>query len=169
MMYRRYGIPILTGVAVLGAVTAFAAGFNVTSTTVLSGNADVPSCNNSAAVTYTTQYDSAIPGYKVGIAQVTTSTGCDGMTYRVSLTGMGNASLAELTGTLDGPGHRLARLRLASDRRCECARRRGHHRRAESLLSAGLRDRPLQPCLGRKSSRSSIRRSFKRASRRELL
>ncbi len=104
MMYRRYGIPILTGVAVLGAVTAFAAGFNVTSTTVLSGNADVPSCNNSAAVTYTTQYDSAIPGYKVGIAQVTTSTGCDGMTYRVSLTGMGNASLAELTGTLTDQG-----------------------------------------------------------------
>ncbi len=104
MSYKRYAIPVLTGLAVLGAVTAFAAGFNVTSDTVLSGNAGVPSCNNSAAVQYTTAYDEALPGYKVTIARVTTSTGCNGMAYRVSLTGAGKSSLAELTGTLTADG-----------------------------------------------------------------
>ena len=104
MSYKRYGIPVVTGLAVLGAVTAFAAGFNVNSNTVLSGNADVPSCNNSAAVRYSTAYDETLPGYKVTIAQVTTSAGCDGLSYRVSLTGVGMASLAEMTGRLTAAG-----------------------------------------------------------------
>jgi hypothetical protein len=119
MYYKRYGVPILTGLSVLSAVTAFAAGFNVTSDTVLSGNADVPSCNNSATVTYQTVYDDRVPGYKVSTAQVTTASGCDGMTYHVSLTGAGKVSLAELTGVLkpDGsamPDFSAARIPAAS-------------------------------------------------------
>ena len=68
MFCNRYAVPIVTGLTVLGAVTAFAAGFNVTSDTVLSGNADVPSCNNSATVKYQTVYDDQVPGYKVATA-----------------------------------------------------------------------------------------------------
>jgi hypothetical protein len=104
MSFKRYGIPVLTGLVVLGAVTAFAAGFTISSDTVLSGNADVPSCNNSASVRYATAYDETLPGYKVTIAQVTTAAGCNGMSYRVSLNGTGMASLAELTGTLTTDG-----------------------------------------------------------------
>jgi hypothetical protein len=104
MFCKRYGIPVLTGITVLGAVTAFAAGFDVTSDTVLSGNADVPTCNNAAAVAYQTVYDDQVPGYKVATARVTTAEGCNGMTYRVSLTGPGKLSLAELTGVLTADG-----------------------------------------------------------------
>jgi hypothetical protein len=104
MFSSRYAIPIVTGLTVLGAVTAFAAGFNVTSDTVLSGNADVPSCNNSATVKYQTVYDDQVPGYKVATAFVTTASGCNGMSYHVSLTGAGKVSLAELTGELNSDG-----------------------------------------------------------------
>ena len=83
-----------------GAVTAFAAGFTVTSNTVVSGNAAVSACNASAAVTYTTAWDATVPGYVVATAPVATGAGCGTMAYKVTLTGTGGASLAEQTGSL---------------------------------------------------------------------
>jgi hypothetical protein len=101
---KRYLVPIVAGVTVFGAVTAFAATLNVSTQSLGSGNATVASCNTNAAVTYTTAYSAAVPGYKVATAPITTAVACATKTYKVTLTGAGNASLAELTGPLDAAG-----------------------------------------------------------------
>ena len=103
-MNKRYIAPVLAGVVVFGAVTAFAAGFTVTSNTVVSGNATVSACNSSAAVSYTTAWDATVPGYVVATAPVATAAGCGSMAYKVTLTGAGGVSLAEQTGTLAAAG-----------------------------------------------------------------
>lgn len=90
---------------VFGAVTAFAATLSVSGKTLGSGNATVSSCNSGATVTYNTTYSATLPGYKVGTAPVTTAATCNGFAYKVTLTGAGNASLAEVTGTLDASGN----------------------------------------------------------------
>ena len=100
----RFAIPAVVGVVVFGSVTAFAASLSVTSKSLGSGNATVASCNAAASVSYTTSYASSIPGYKVATAPVTTAAGCGTMAYKVTLTGAGNASLAEISGSLDGTG-----------------------------------------------------------------
>ena len=87
-----------------GAVTAFAATLSVSSKSLAAGNATVASCNASAQVSYTTSYSSTLPGYIVATAPVATAAGCASMSYRVTLTGASNASLGEVTGTLDGTG-----------------------------------------------------------------
>ncbi|HEX4427689.1 MAG TPA: hypothetical protein VHZ96_00315 [Frankiaceae bacterium] len=97
---KRYVAPALAGVVVFGAVTAFAAGFTVTSNTVVSGNATVSACNATAAASYTTSWDATVPGYVVATAPITTGAGCGTMAYKVSLTGAGGAALAEQTGAL---------------------------------------------------------------------
>jgi hypothetical protein len=101
----RFLIPAATGVVIFGAVTAFAATLSVSSKTLGSGNASVSSCNSGATVTYTTAYSSTLPGYKVATAPVTTAAACNGFSFKVTLTGAANASLAEVTGTLDASGN----------------------------------------------------------------
>ena len=101
----RFAVPVITGVVVFGSVTAFAASLSVTSKTLASGNATVASCNATVAVTYNTAYVSTIPGYKVTTAPVTSAVGCATMAYKVTLTGAANASLAEITGSLDASGN----------------------------------------------------------------
>jgi hypothetical protein len=98
-------IPVATGVVIFGAVTGFAATLSVSSKTLGSGNASVSSCNSAATVTYTTAYSASLPGYKVATAPVTTAAACNGFAYKVTLTGTGNASLAEVTGALDASGN----------------------------------------------------------------
>ena len=100
----RYLVPAVAGVVVFGAVTAFAATLTVSPESLGSGNATVSSCNATAAVSYTTSYAAALPGYKVATAPVTTAVGCSGLAYKVTLTGAANASLAEVTGTLNASG-----------------------------------------------------------------
>jgi hypothetical protein len=101
----RFLLPVIVGVIVFGAVTAFAATLNVSSKSLGSGNAAVSSCNASANVTYNTSYASTIPGYKVTTAPITTSASCSGLSYKVTLTGAGNSALGEVTGTLDASGN----------------------------------------------------------------
>ena len=101
----RFAIPVVTGVVIFGAVSAFAATLSVNGKTLGSGNATVSSCNSGATVTYTTAYSATLPGYKVATAPVTTAAACNGFAYKVTLTGAGNASLAEVTGTLDASGN----------------------------------------------------------------
>jgi hypothetical protein len=95
----------VVGVVVFGSVTAFAASLSVTSTKLGAGSATVNTCNASAAVSYTTAYLASIPGYKVATAPVTTAVGCASMGYKVTLTGAANASLGEITGSLDASGN----------------------------------------------------------------
>lgn len=101
---KRFLIPLAAGVVTFGAVTAFAATLNVSSKSLGAGNATVASCNATAQVTYNTSYSATLPGYKVTTSPVTTAAGCASMAYKVTLTGAGNASLGEITGTLDGTG-----------------------------------------------------------------
>jgi hypothetical protein len=102
---KRFLVPAVAGVVTFGAVTAFAASLNVTSKSLGAGNATVNGCNATAAVSYTTSYSASLPGYKVATAPVTTAVGCATMAYKVTLTGSGNSSLAEVTGTLDSSGN----------------------------------------------------------------
>ena len=101
---KRFLIPLVAGVVTFGAVTAFAATLSVSSKSLGSGNATVATCNASAQVSYNTAYSATLPGYKVSTTPVTTAAGCATMSYKVTLTGAANASLGEITGTLDGTG-----------------------------------------------------------------
>jgi hypothetical protein len=110
MRNKRYLAPVIAGVVVFGAVTAFAAGFTVTSNTVVSGNANVTGCNAAAKVSYTTIWGDqplaspALNGpkaYVVKTAPVTTDAKCAGMAYHVTLQDAANKSLGEVSGTLD--------------------------------------------------------------------
>jgi hypothetical protein len=101
---RRFLIPAVAGVVTFGVVTAFAATLSVSSKSLGAGNATVATCNASAQVSYNTTYSASLPGYKVTTAPVTTAVGCAAMAYKVDLTGAGNASLGEITGSLDGTG-----------------------------------------------------------------
>jgi hypothetical protein len=100
-MNKRHFAPVIAGVVVFGAVTAFAAGFTVSSTTVVSGSTTVTGCNATAAVSYTTIWDTTLKAYKVNTAPVTTAAACHGMGYKVTLQNASNASIGEVTGTLD--------------------------------------------------------------------
>ena len=101
---KRFLVPAVVGVVTFGAVTAFAATLSVSSKSLGAGNATVATCNATAQVSYNTSYSASIPGYKVTTAPVTTAVGCASMSYKVTLTGAANASLGEITGTLDGTG-----------------------------------------------------------------
>ncbi len=101
MLTQRHAVPLIAGLVVFGAVTAFAAGFSVNSTTIQSGSATVGGCGAVAAVTYNMVWDAGLSAYKVSTAPVTTGTGCKGMGYKVTVTSAGNVSLGEITGTLD--------------------------------------------------------------------
>src|SRR3954453_6162801 len=65
MRIKSYAVPAIGGVAVFGAVTAFAATLTVNSKSLGSGNATVSSCNASASVSYSSVYAASLPGYKV--------------------------------------------------------------------------------------------------------
>lgn len=105
---KRYLVPVAAGVTVFGAATAFAASLTVTSTSLGSGNGSVASCNASATVAYgpTGPVYSVSPyGYKVAGVPITSAVACATRSYKVTLTGTANASLAEKTGTLDASGN----------------------------------------------------------------
>jgi hypothetical protein len=100
MIVRFHAVPVVAGVVVFGAVTAFAAGFNVNSSSIVSGAATVTGCGAIAAVTYSTVWDPALLAYKVSTAPVTTSASCKSLAYKVTVTNTGNVALGEITGTL---------------------------------------------------------------------
>jgi len=101
MLSQRHAVPLIAGVVVFGAVTAFAAGFSVNSTTIQSGSAAVGGCGAIAAVTYNMVWDAGLSAYKVSTAPVTTGAGCKSMAYKVTVTNASNTALGEITGTLD--------------------------------------------------------------------
>ena len=93
---KKYLLPVGVGVVVFGAVTAFAATLNVSSTTLGAGNATVAACKDAAAVTYTPT------GANVGTATVTfsgTGAGCNGMTAQVTLTGINSLASSPASGS----------------------------------------------------------------------
>ena len=92
---KRFLIPVVVGVVTFGAVTAFAASLSLSSKSLGAGNASVSACNATAQVTYTTSYSASLPGHIIATAPVTTAAGSANVSYRVTLTGAANSSLAE--------------------------------------------------------------------------
>lgn len=101
---KRLLIVGVVGAVVFGSVYAFAATLTVNSKSLGAGNGAVAACNASASVNYNTIYSATLPGYKVTTAPVTSAAACATMGYRMTLTGTANASLGEITGTLDATG-----------------------------------------------------------------
>jgi hypothetical protein len=99
----------ILALTIFGAVYGFAATLNVGTNTLSAGNATVASCQvtGTPTGTYTTSYNSTIPGYAVASVIVTglDDTNCNGKAVSVTLTGASNASLATFTGTVPASGN----------------------------------------------------------------
>jgi hypothetical protein len=107
---RRFAIALVSGSLVFGAVYGLAASLGVSSKTLGAGNSSVVACQaGTLTASYATTYDSSIPGYKVGVVTVngldtTSGTNCATKSFKITLTGASNASLAEVTGTTPSSG-----------------------------------------------------------------
>jgi hypothetical protein len=106
---RKTLFAAVLALTIFGAVYGFAATLNVGANTLSAGNATVASCQvtGTPTGTYTTAYDSTIPGYKVASVIVTglDTTNCNGKAISVTLTGAANANLATITGTVPSSGN----------------------------------------------------------------
>ena len=106
---RRTLFAVVLALTIFGAVYGFAATLSVGANTLSAGNASVSSCQvtGTPTGTYTTAYDSTIPGYKVATVVVTglDNTNCSGKAISVTLTGAANANLATITGSVPVSGN----------------------------------------------------------------
>src|SRR3954469_16411955 len=91
-------VRVVMTVAVVGSVSmagvAFAAGQSVSVWSLGAGRGTTASCNATASVSYNVAYSSSIPGYKITTAPLTTAAACSGSSYKVTLAGSSNTSLA---------------------------------------------------------------------------
>ncbi len=101
---KKYLVPLVAGVVVFGAVTAFAATLNVSSSGLAAGNATVASCNSGATVSYTTAATTRAQTYELATAPVASAVECATKAYKVTVLGASNASLGEIAGTLSATG-----------------------------------------------------------------
>ena len=106
---RRTLFAVVLAVTIFGAVYGFAATLNVGSNSLSAGNVAVASCQvtGTPTGTYTTAYDSTIPGYKVASVIVTglDNTNCSGKAISVTLTGTGNSNLQTIASTVPASGN----------------------------------------------------------------
>ena len=106
---KRTLVASILALTIFGAVYGFAATLNVGTNTLSAGNATVASCQQTGTPTgtYTTSYNSTIPGYAVASVIVTglDNTNCNGKAISVTLTGAGNTSLATFSGTVPASGN----------------------------------------------------------------
>lgn len=109
LLRRRLLLASLAAITVFAAVYGFAATLNVTSNKLSAGNVAVQSCQATAPnSTYDVAYDSTLQGYKIADVVVTgLDANCAGKAVDVTLTDSGNASLADITGTVPGSGGSL--------------------------------------------------------------
>jgi hypothetical protein len=101
---KKLLLAAILGTVVFGSVYAFAATLTTNTKSLGSGGNQVAACNSTAAVTYDTAYSDTLPGYKVSTAPINSAPTCATMAYKLTLTGTNNASLGEVTGTLDANG-----------------------------------------------------------------
>jgi hypothetical protein len=106
---RRTLFAAVLALTIFGAVYGFAATLNLGTDQLSAGNAAVASCQQTGTPTgtYTTAYDSSVPGYKVASVIVTglDNTNCNGKAISVTLTGAANVNLATITGTVPASGN----------------------------------------------------------------
>ena len=103
---KRILSAIVAGLITFGAVFGLAASLNLTSDSLGAGNAVVAACQAATLnATYTSTYSAAAPGYTVGTVTVTgLAATCYSKPYQITLSGAGNASLGEATGTTPASG-----------------------------------------------------------------
>jgi hypothetical protein len=103
---KRAIAAVLAGLFTFGGVYGLAASLNLT-TDGLGAAADVVAACQAGAMnaTYTSSYSASTPGYTVATVTVTgLASTCYAKAYRISLTGSGNTSLGEATGTTPSSG-----------------------------------------------------------------
>lgn len=105
-MRKRLLVGLAVGATVFGGVYGLAASLNLTSDTLGAANTVVAACQTGTMnASYTPTYSAALPGYVVTTVTVNgLGASCYGKTFKVTLSGPGNASLAEVTGTTPTTG-----------------------------------------------------------------
>ena len=103
---KRVLAALFAGLITFGGIYGLAASLNLTSDSLGAGNATVAACQAGALnATYTTSYSATAPGYTVGTVTVTgLAASCYSKAYKITLSGAGNASLGEATGTTPASG-----------------------------------------------------------------
>jgi hypothetical protein len=107
---KRILTAVVAGLITFGGIYGLTASLNLTSDSLGAGNATVAACQAGALnATYTTAYAAATPGYTLGTVTVTgLAATCYTKAYKVTLSGAGNVSLGEATGTTPSVGTSFA-------------------------------------------------------------
>jgi hypothetical protein len=97
---------LAAGVLTFGTVYGFAASLNLNTASLGAAQTSVAACQSAAlTATYSSSYSASAPGYTVGTVTVTgLASSCYGMAYKITLSGTGDASLGEATGTTPSSG-----------------------------------------------------------------
>ncbi len=103
-------VALAGGATVFGGVYGLAASLGLTSNTLGAGQAVVASCQSVAMnATYASTYSATVPGYTVTTVTLTgMATTCQGLPYKITLSGAAGASLGEATGTTPASGTTIA-------------------------------------------------------------
>lgn len=107
---KRILTAVLAGTIAFGTVYGLAASLNLTTESLGAADTTVAACQAGAlTATYSSTYSAAAPGYTVGTVTVTgLAATCYAKAYRITLSGSGNASLGEATGTTPSSGSNFA-------------------------------------------------------------
>ena len=107
---KRVLIMTMAAVLTFGAVYGLAASLNLATDSLGAGDTTVAACQaGQLTATYTSSYSSSTPGYTVGTVTVTgLAATCYSKPYKITLSGSGNASLGEATGTTPASGTSFA-------------------------------------------------------------
>ena len=114
---KRIVIAGVAGLVAVGAVSASAASLGgITSESVGVDNAVVATCDSDGIdVDYTVAYSSSISTYEVDDVDLSgVATACNGLSYRLTLSGAAGVSLAEDTGTVSLSGGAMT-IDMSSD------------------------------------------------------
>ena len=104
---KRMVMAVAIGAVVFGGIFGLAANLGVSSDTLGSGTSAVAACQSTAVrVSYTPTYDAtATAGYRAtSVTLGDLAAGCLSKSFKVTLTGAGDASLGEQTGTTPSSG-----------------------------------------------------------------
>ena|SRR6476646_746847 len=107
---KRALVIALAGLLTFGAVYGFAASLNLTTDSLGAADTTVAACQaGQLTATYTSTYSATVPGYAVGTVTVTgLASTCYSKAYKITVSGAGNASLGEATGTTPAAGTSFA-------------------------------------------------------------
>lgn len=107
---KRILVAVLASTIAFGAVYGLAASLNLTTESLGAADTTVAACQaGQLTATYSTSYSASVPGYAVGTVTVTgLAATCYSKAYRITLSGSGDASLGEATGTTPASGASFA-------------------------------------------------------------